>query len=78
MQERYDPLTQLGAVLLPSGTDTDHLKVWLYDRSIEVVVHKWLGHCILRVSVHAHTSESDIRALVEATRTYFSEGHYKL
>ena len=65
-------------MLLPSTTDTDHLKVWLYDRSIEVIVHKPLGHCVLRVSVHAHTSESDIHALVEAIRIYFSEPHHKL
>lgn len=48
------------------------MKDWLYDnRSIEVVVHKWMDHPILRFSVHAHTSVEDILALERGVRDYF-------
>ncbi len=61
-------------MLLPGGTNTEHMKEWLYEtQSIEVVVHKWLGHPILRVSVHAHTSETDIRLLEKGVRAYFEK-----
>jgi len=70
-----DPLLQLGTVMLPDNTDTDAMKTWLYDeRCIEVVVHRWLDAPILRFSVHAHTSESDIRALVGAVQEYLDNG----
>lgn len=68
-----DALLQLGTVILPDGTDTDAMKVWLYDeRCIEVVVHRWLDVPILRFSVHAHTTEEDLDALVSAVSEYLS------
>lgn len=66
----------LGAVLLRVGTDTDHMKTWLYDeRKVEVVVHKWLGHEILRFSVQAHVSEADLVKLVQVVKEYYSIHH---
>lgn len=66
-----DPMLQLGTVTLPDATDTDAMKSWLYDeRCIEVVVHRWLDVPILRFSVHAHTTLSDLETLVEAVRDY--------
>lgn len=66
-----DPLLQMAAVLLPQGTDTDHMKQWLYaEQAIEVVVHRWLGRPILRCSTHAHTTSSDIDRLVSAVQMY--------
>ena len=57
---------------MPKDTDTDFMKIWLYDkRNIEVVVHKWLGIPILRFSVHAHTSERDIVLLAEGVRDFY-------
>ncbi len=72
LKEFSDPNTQLGAVLLPYNLmNMGHMKDWLYDeKRVEVVVHKALGHNILRFSVHAHTSEGDIRAMEEAVREY--------
>ncbi len=50
------------------------MKDWLYDiKQVEVVVHKALGFNILRFSVHAHTSESDIYALEKALRQYLND-----
>lgn len=50
-----------------------HMKDWLYDnRNIEIVVHKQLGHNILRLSVHAHTSLEDINALEKAVKEYLN------
>jgi hypothetical protein len=47
------------------------MKDWLYDKkNIEVVVHNFFGHNILRFSVHAHTSIEDITALEKAVREY--------
>ena len=47
------------------------MKDWLYDnRNVEVVVHKQLGYNMLRLSVHAHTSEDDILKLESAVREY--------
>ncbi len=52
----------------------NHMKDWLYDhRQIEVVVHKALGHNILRFSVHAHTSLEDIVALEKGVKEYLKE-----
>jgi hypothetical protein len=49
------------------------MKDWLYDnRNIEIVVHKQLGHNILRLSVHAHTSLEDINALEKAVKEYLN------
>jgi len=68
-----DALLQLGTVILPANTDTDAMKVWLYDeRNIEVVVHRWLDVPILRFSVHAHTTEEDLDALASALSEYLS------
>ena len=48
-----------------------HMKDWLYDnKSVEVVVHKALGHNILRFSIHAHTSAEDVLALFHAVSDY--------
>lgn len=70
-QEGADPLLQLGTVLLPGHVDVVAMKSWLYDeRSIEVVVHRWLDRPMLRCSVHAHTELRDIEALVSAVREY--------
>jgi hypothetical protein len=50
-----------------------HMKDWLYDnRNIEIVVNKQLGHNILRLSVHAHTSLEDINALEKAVKEYLN------
>lgn len=50
-----------------------HMKDWLYDqRNIEIVVHRQLGHNILRLSVHAHTSLADINALEKAVIEYLN------
>ncbi len=71
LKDVSDPLTFLGAVLLPQHLNMNHMKDWLYDnRNIEVVVHKQLGFNILRFSVHVHTSEEDILALDSAVREY--------
>ncbi len=58
---------------MPSEYNMNHMKEWLYDvKKIEVVVHKALGHNILRLSVHAHTSISDILSLEIAVREYLT------
>ncbi len=66
-----DAILQMAAVTLPDSTDTVDMKDWLYNkRSIEVVVHRWLGKPILRCSAHAHTSRADIDALAMAVNEY--------
>lgn len=67
-----EPL-MMGAVLLPAGTNVDHLKAWLYDEyRIEVVVHQWLGTPILRFSAHMYTTTGHIDVLGETLRAYFA------
>ena len=57
----------MGAVTLPAGTDVFSVKERLYDEHrIEVVVHAVKDQPLLRFSVHAHTSEADLDALVMA------------
>ncbi len=59
----------MGAIRLPDGTDLVRLKTWLMEEHhIEVVVHPWLAVPILRFSVHLHTSEADLDALVAAIK----------
>lgn len=73
-EEGADPLLQLGTVLLPETVDVMAMKSWLYDeRSIEVVVHRWLDRPMLRFSVHAHTELRDLEALVSAVREYIQK-----
>lgn len=68
-----DPLLQLGTVLLPEHVDVLAMKNWLYDeRQIEVVVHRWLDRPMLRLSVHAHTSLSDLDLLASAVREFLA------
>ena len=50
------------------------MKEWLYEnKRVEVVVHKVLGHNILRFSIHAHTSVEDVLALYHAVSDYLSQ-----
>lgn len=70
--DRRDEHLQMGAVLLPYDVSVDDLKRTLYDTyAIEVVVHRWLDQPILRFSVHAHTTQQDLVALVDALRDSF-------
>lgn len=70
--DRADERLQMGAVILPEGTNVDDLKRKLYDEyAIEVVIHTWLETPILRFSVHAHTTQYDIAALVAAVTDSF-------
>ena len=58
-------------MLLPNQYNMNHMKDWLYEhKKVEVVVHKALGHNILRFSVHVHTSVEDIQALEKGVREY--------
>lgn len=60
---------QMGAAILPAGTNTIALKARLYERyNVEVVVHSWRNVPILRVSAHGHTSSNDVDALIEALK----------
>jgi selenocysteine lyase/cysteine desulfurase len=70
--DRRDEHLQMGAVLLPYDVSVDDLKRILYDTyAIEVVVHRWLDQPILRFSVHAHTTQQDLVALIDALRDSF-------
>ena len=70
--DRRDEHLQMGAVLLPVGTNVDDLKRRLYDEyAIEVVVHAWRNAPIIRFSVHAHTTQRDLAALVAAVKDSF-------
>ncbi len=70
-KEGSDPLLQMGTVLLPDHVDVMAMKTWLYDeRHIEVVVHRWLGRAMLRLSVHVHTCRGDIEKLATAVEEY--------
>jgi len=72
LQHETDDVLQMGTVLLPD-VDPDALKARLYDiHHIEVVIHRWLDQTILRFSVHAHTSKSDLDALARALATELS------
>ncbi len=67
----YQEELMMSAVLLPQNTDVLRMKNWLYnERAIEVVVHRWLDRAILRCSAHAHTSDDDVRRLVEGVAEY--------
>lgn len=64
-------MLQLGTVLLPLNVDVLAMKTWLYDeRHIEVVVHRWLDTPMLRFSVHAHTTRTDLEILAAAVREF--------
>lgn len=67
----HDPVLQMGTVILPSNTNTDDMKTWLYnERNVEVVVHRWLDTPILRFSVHGHTTSNDIQLLCDCVQEY--------
>ncbi len=61
---------QMDAAVLHADVDVVALKKRLYDHyAVEVVIHRWKGAPIVRVSAHAHTTQSDIDALRSALRT---------
>lgn len=71
LADRTDEVLQMGAILLPDHWECDDLKQWLLNtHRIEVMVQPWLGRGILRFSVHAHTSASDLEALCSAIAEY--------
>lgn len=71
LSDADDDVHMMGAVILPDHVDPVAMQIHLYDHDrIEVVIHYWLGVPILRFSVHAHTSASDIEALAAAVRRY--------
>ena len=62
---------QMGAAMLPAGTDAASLKhTLIHDYNIEIPVAKWRGHHLLRVSVQGYNDEEDISALLAAMRAY--------
>lgn len=61
---------QMVAIRLPSEVDVAELKRRLYDEwRIEVPVYRWNGVPILRISIQAYTSDSDLDRLEEALAT---------
>lgn len=67
--QEADDVLQMGMVLLPD-IDAGALQERLYNEySVEVIVHRWLDRPILRFSVHAHTEQHDIDALVRSLGT---------
>lgn len=71
LKDADDDVLHMGAVLLPSHWSTNELKNYLLEmHRIEVVVQQWLGRGILRFSVHAHTSMSDLEALYSAVAEF--------
>lgn len=71
LRDTNDDVLQMGAVLLPQHWLCHEFKHWLLDvHRIEVMVQPWLGHGILRFSVQAHTSMSDLESLSSAVAEY--------
>jgi selenocysteine lyase/cysteine desulfurase len=61
---------QMVAMTLPVGTDLDALKHRLYEEfRIEVPLMQWNKSKILRISIQAYNSQSDIQRLQDALRT---------
>ena len=58
---------QMFAALLPPGVDTDELKVRFYNEyRIEVPLHRWNTHPLIRVSIQAYNNQADTDALLIA------------
>ena len=63
----HEWIGQMAVVRLPDQVDVVALKERLFTRhGVEVPVHRWNGHPLLRVSCTAHTRDSDIDRLVVA------------
>jgi len=61
---------QMAVVRLPDHVEVSKLQRELFEKCrIEVPCHRWRGQALMRISVAAHTVESDIDALVEALRS---------
>jgi isopenicillin-N epimerase len=66
--------TQMVAVPLPLGTDTNALKVTLYEQyRIEIPVYVWNDIPCLRISVQAYNTQADGQALLKALNEIFSD-----
>jgi selenocysteine lyase/cysteine desulfurase len=60
----------MGAAPLPKQVNCADLKTHLYeDYRTEMPVIEWNGHKLLRISVQAYNSQTDIDLLLEALQT---------
>lgn len=58
---------QMFAALLPAGVDTNDIKLRLYNKyRIEVPLHRWKDHSLIRVSIQAYNDSVDTDALLTA------------
>ena len=58
---------QMAAAPLPADTDVLALKNRLYDEyQIEVPVHEWNGHKLIRISVQGYNTKRDVDKLIHA------------
>ncbi len=64
---------QMGAALIPCGTDIEVLKSRLYvEHHIEVPLIDWHGRRLIRVSVQGYNEPADIDSLLQALRRVLS------
>jgi isopenicillin-N epimerase len=58
---------QMASATLPADTDIPLLKQRLYDEyRIEIPVHEWNGHKLIRISIQGYNSKRDVDKLVMA------------
>ena len=65
---------QMFAAPLPDSINVLSFKSQLYDRyRIEAPVHEWNGKKLIRVSIQAYNTESDIKALINSLQSLLAE-----
>lgn len=70
-----DWFRQMFSVPLPPGTDLASLKVRLYDDyRIEVPVHAWKDHKLMRVSIQGYNTPREVGALLAALKHLLATG----
>ena len=63
--------TQMGAALLPTGSNPAGMQAWMYERyRIEIPVIQWSDQWLIRLSVQGYNTQQDLDLLVEAIREY--------
>jgi isopenicillin-N epimerase len=66
--------SQMAALRLPHGVDTDKLRESFWSENLEAIAFTWNGNPLLRISVQAYNTPDDFEHLMDALKRHLKLG----
>jgi isopenicillin-N epimerase len=66
--------SQMAALRLPHGVDTDKLRESFWSENLEAIAFTWNGNPLLRISVQAYNTSDDFEHLMDALKRHLKLG----